>query len=188
MKHLEEKHIKDMQVVLNRADLLNRLPKNGVVAELGVDTGRFSAQIMEIAFPKRLYLIDPWDTERYNTLKMLAVKERFKKEIDDKRVIIIRQRDEEALRDFGRNTFDWVYIDTYHDYWNTRTELELCRLKVKKGGIIAGHDYTQGNIVNGAKYGVVEAVHHFCVKQNWKFILLTHEEGRHLSFALKEIV
>jgi len=33
--------------------------------------------------------------------------------------------------------------------------LELCLHKVKDGGIIAGHDYCQGDINNAQPYGVV---------------------------------
>ena len=43
-----------------REDLLRFLPKNAVVAEIGVAHGDFSAQILEQSSPERLYLIDPW--------------------------------------------------------------------------------------------------------------------------------
>lgn len=36
---LEEKHIKNLKVVLNRNKLLELLPKNAIVAELGVGEG-----------------------------------------------------------------------------------------------------------------------------------------------------
>ena len=38
---LEEGHIANLQTVLNRNALLQRLPKNGIVAELGVNEGGF---------------------------------------------------------------------------------------------------------------------------------------------------
>ena len=41
-------------------DLLRFLPKNAVVAEIGIAKGDFSAQILEQSSPKRRYLIDPW--------------------------------------------------------------------------------------------------------------------------------
>jgi len=60
-------------------------------------------------------------------------------------------------------------------------------LKVKDGGIIAGHDYCKGNVKIALEYGVVQAVNEFCLKFNWEFIYLTHETDRALSFAIQKI-
>ena len=121
--------------------MLKFFPKNGIIAELGVDKGDFSNKIISLTQPKKLYLIDIWDSERNNKNKMNYVKKRFEKEIDAGRVVIIRGRSEKELKKFENAYFDWVYIDTAHSYQQTVKELELCRLKVKDGGIIAGHDY-----------------------------------------------
>ncbi len=118
---------------------------------------------------------------------MVYVKKRFQKEIDAGKVIIIRDTSEKELKKFENGYFDWVYIDTAHSYQQTVKELELCRLKVKDDGIIAGHDYCQGNINKAIAYGVVQAVNQFCIKYNWEFIYLTHETERTLSFAIKKI-
>ena len=60
-------------------------------------------------------------------------------------------------------------------------------MKVKDGGIIAGHDYCQGNINDALAYGVVLAVNQFCIKYDWEFIYITHKTDRNLSFAIKKI-
>lgn len=184
---LQQKNIKHLKVVLNREDLLNLLPKNGVVTELGVDKGGFSAKIISFTKPEKLYLIDTWDSERYNKNKMNYVKKRFQKDIDTGLVTIIRGTSERVLKKFENGYFDWVYLDTSHSYKQTVKELELCRKKVKDGGIITGHDYCQGSINKALAYGVVQAVNQFCVKNDWEFIYLTHEPSRVLSFAIKKI-
>ena len=38
-------------------------------------------------------------------------------------------------------TLDWVYLDGRHDYDGVREDIEIWLPKIKKGGIIAGHDY-----------------------------------------------
>ena len=43
-----------------RRDLLERLVPNGVGAELGVFRGEFSRELLEVARPRRLYLVDGW--------------------------------------------------------------------------------------------------------------------------------
>ncbi len=185
---LQQKNIKNLKVVLSREELLKFLPKHGIVTELGVDKGDFSIKIISLTHPKKLYLIDTWVSERYNENKMNYVTKRFKKEIDAGIVAIKRGTSEKELNKFEDNFFDGVYIDTSHSYKQTVEELELCRMKVKDGGIIAGHDYCQGNITEALAYGVVQAVNQFCINQDWEFIYLTHETDRNLSFAIKKII
>lgn len=45
---------------LPRAQLLHFLPQGGEVAEIGVAEGDFSQEILAIAAPDALHLIDPW--------------------------------------------------------------------------------------------------------------------------------
>lgn len=184
---LTYKNIGNLKVILNRDELLELLPKNGIIAELGVDMGDFSKQIISHAKPKKLYLIDSWDSKRFSLDKMDHVKKRFHNEINAGIVLIRRGRSEQELEKFENNYFDWVYIDTTHSYLQTLKELELSRIKVKDGGIIAGHDYSKGNISKASEYGVVEAVNHFCIKYDWEFIYLTHETTRSLSYAIRKI-
>lgn len=51
-----------------------------------------------------------------------------------------------------------------------KKDLELCRLKVKKSGLICGHDYCEGNPITRVKYSVIQAVSEFCKKYDWKII------------------
>ena len=187
MVSLKDANIKNLKVILNKYKLLQNLPKNAIVAELGVDNGDFSEKIMTITTPKKLYLIDIWKTNRYNRNKMDYVKKRFENDINLKRISVIRGKSEEELEKFDNNFFDWIYIDTTHSYLQTIKELNICRLKVKNNGIIAGHDYSKGNIKKGLPYGVVLAVNEFCQKNHWEFLYLTHETNRNLSYAIRKI-
>jgi hypothetical protein len=49
--------------------------------------------------------------------------------------------DRAALREFPDAYFDWVYVDTSHQYQHTRDELTLLDLKVKPDGVISGDDW-----------------------------------------------
>ena len=94
----------------------------------------------------------------------------------------------EVVKDFNDNYFDLVYIDTSHSYKTTIEELELYSEKVKIDGVIAGHDYILGNWNGMIRYGVIEAVHEFCVKHNWEIMYLTTELNDNPSFAIRRIV
>ena len=43
---IQNKHLVNAKMLPNREQLLENLPKNGIVAELGVDNGRFSEKIL----------------------------------------------------------------------------------------------------------------------------------------------
>ena len=42
---------------------------------------------------------------------------------------------------FENETFDFIYIDANHEYEDIKRDIKLCLPKLKKGGVIAGHDY-----------------------------------------------
>ncbi len=184
---LQKKHLNNVVVLPTRIDLLEQLPKNAIIAEVGVAKGRFSEKILNITRPKTLHLIDSWQSKLFGNKARTLVQDRFKKQIELGIVKVRHGCSTDVLFSFPDKYFDWVYLDTDHTYTTTHKELELCRQKVKPGGIIAGHDYTPRHYRNGNVFGVAEAVNEFCFKHSWKFVLLTHETHRHLSFALKKI-
>ena len=184
---LSFRHLENLVAVPNRIELLRKLPRGGVVAEIGVDTGRFSEKILSENEPSKLHLIDVWNSERYGLNKKNEVEKKFKDHINSKRVQINFGYSTEAVSNFEDDYFDWIYIDTDHSYGTTIKELNLYASKIKKGGIIAGHDYVEGYWNGLVKFGVIEAVHEFCVLQNWEFVYLTMENREHRSFAIRKI-
>ncbi len=185
--NFQEIHLKNLVSLTDRIELLKKLPKNSVVAEIGVNEGDFSEKILSLCHPKKLILIDIWASIRYHSGLFDKVKSRFAKQIRDQQVEIIRDLSFGAIAQCPDQYFDWVYLDTDHTLATTRRELELLRPKMKPGGIIAGHDYIMGNWNAGYRYGVMEAVHEFCLIYNWEMIFLTHELNDHPSFAIKAI-
>lgn len=178
-------HIQSAKLLVDRDQLLRVLPKKGIVAEIGVAEGNFSQQILEIASPAQLHLIDAWHSERYDSTMHKLVKSRFEEEIKSGSVSIHRGMSTIVGQQFPDRFFDWVYIDTDHSYNTTREELEIYRKKVKKHGVIAGHDFTKGNFDDWIPYGVVEAVFEFCTKYDWKLIYMTMELTGYPSFAIQ---
>ncbi|MCB0647085.1 MAG: class I SAM-dependent methyltransferase [Saprospiraceae bacterium] len=185
--HLKPHHIQNTKLLANRNELLKALPKGGICAELGVDTGGFSSSIFSIVHPNKLYLIDAWNSERYSESKMAEVENKFVEEIRSGQIELIRGLSTEVVNSFQNNYFDWIYIDTDHSYETTARELELYRQKVKEDGLICGHDYIVGNWNAHIRYGVMEAVSEFCNLYNWELIYLTTEMDIKPSFAIRKI-
>lgn len=184
---LVNKNVDGAKLIANRNELLKHLPKNGIVAELGVDKGLFSQQIIDVCKPKKLHLIDIWSSKRFNETKALGVAEKFKDKIDDGSVVINKKISTEVVNDFHNKYFDWIYIDTDHSYENTLAELKSYATKIKENGFIAGHDFATGNWLRGIKYGVIEAVCEFCVTENWKLVFITADYHEAPSFVIQRI-
>ncbi|MCU0901608.1 MAG: class I SAM-dependent methyltransferase [Cypionkella sp.] len=144
-----------------RGRLLKLLPKNAVVAEIGVWEGDFSQRILEICEPKELHLIDPWlylpeftnagfgkkKNEHLMEVRYQNVVARFK---DDPRVKIHRATSDVALGAMADGSLDWVYIDGNHNEPFIGNDLALCLRKVKPQGIISGDDYNWQAEASGA--------------------------------------
>ncbi|EMN5249405.1 class I SAM-dependent methyltransferase [Citrobacter cronae] len=184
---LHRQNMENCRLLLDRDELLTLMPKNAVVAEIGVDKGDFSEKILTVCSPATLFLVDAWHTERYHDGLFNSVTQRFAKQLEDKTIDIKRGLSVETAGQFEDSSLDWIYIDTDHSYETTIRELCAYAPKIKPGGIIAGHDYTMGNFAKWYRYGVIEAVHEFCVAFNWELIFMTVDVTENQSFAIRKI-
>lgn len=179
--------IEKTKFISDRLEMLQLLPKNGRVAELGVNKGDFSAHILNICRPEKLFLVDHWKRNSKRCDKKRTVEQRFHQAIAHGRVEIVSGLSTEVAGQFEDGYFDWIYIDTDHSYQTTQQELELYRSKVKADGIIAGHDFITGNWNGLVRYGVIEAVYAFCNKYQWEILYITAEIDDHPSFAIRKM-
>ena len=58
---LADEHLRNCRLFASREELLERLPKFGIGAEIGVDRGHFSEMIFSITQPRELNLFDLTD-------------------------------------------------------------------------------------------------------------------------------
>jgi hypothetical protein len=180
---LRPEHLEGAVLLPHRDALVETLPY-GVGAEIGVAFGDFSEKLLPRA--SKLYLIDAWVGERYEPgRKMVA--DRFAAEVAQGRVVIKRAKSVDALKRLPNHSLDWIYVDSDHSLPTTRAELKLALAKVKPDGVIAGDDFSVGNPKKGLPYGVIQAVHEFCLEHGWKFTHLTMEPGVSRSWALRAI-
>ncbi len=144
-----------------RQIVLQMLPKGSVGAEIGVFKGDFSAKILEVANPKKLYLIDPWQLNespkhknaRYGPKKSSvdhqdslhqSILDKFSDNIASNQVVVIRKYSQDAAQDIADLSLDFVYIDGDHAYDGVKQDIESYYPKVKHGGLLIGDDYFSG--------------------------------------------
>jgi hypothetical protein len=157
------------EVIQSRLSLLDRLPKGGVIAELGAQTGEFSHTIMEHCAPSMLHLLGVDGDQLTHTgvrAELSAHPPRIKPHFGDAQV---------SLAKFPDNFFDIVYINGDHDYDAVQRDIAMAAPKVKPSGGLVLHAYTTWSAVSMYHCGVARAVHEFCLENPWKFRYLAFE-------------
>jgi hypothetical protein len=174
---------------IRRTQLLHFLPKGGEGAEIGVAKGEFSQSLLEVLQPRKLHLIDPWEHQTRDDYahdgnnasaeeqeqRYRAVRDKYAAEIDAGRIELHRAYSQDVAGTFADGQLDWVYIDGLHSYDGCRADLQNYKAKVKPGGFIFGHDYTNHSVAQQMDFGVVEAVDEFVQEENFAFVALTQE-------------
>lgn len=180
-------HIRGLRVVPARRDLLELLPKGAVMAEVGVAFGDFSREILDVCAPRKLYLIDLWDPDepRYGVAAMESTRRVAARELESGVAELKRGFSWDAIATLPDASLDWVYLDAAHDFDSVRKDLEAVLPKMREGGIISGHDYTRWSSAGVHRFGVVEAVNGFCLREGWEMVYLTNESDRHVSYAIR---
>ena len=161
------------------------------ICELGVATGGNLWPMICNTYPKYALAIDVWDTEacpyypqEKHDRNYAHVQKIFRKvkgwagtDLD-----IVKGDHNLLVDNYEDESFDYVYIDSDHSYEATSKDIELWWPKVKKGGILAGHDYNSRNKL----YGVVEAVNEFVEANDIDLFHLTKEFPKSWIILKKE--
>ena len=176
---------------VRRIKFLERLPKNAVVAEVGVWYGKNARNIWQAAQPEMLYLIDSWRSvyikgdEKIRTTEIWD--EMYQMVVDwasDKQIKVIRKTSQDAVMLFEDQFFDWVYVDAGHSFESCLNDLVIWHPKVKTGGYICGHDYCETAATDKKGFGVKRAVDEF-IKQNKLEIEFLSENKHATDYAIK---
>ena len=164
-----------------RERFLRNLPKHTVGAEIGVFRGQFTRHILDIVRPSRLHLVDAWwllygerypDWGAYTDHGRLGTREAYEEVREIVRrhdragaAVIHVASDLECLEGFPPETFDWVYLDSSHEYEHTQRELALLLPRMKRDGVICGDDWHDDPAHE--HHGVARAVREFCEREGW---------------------
>lgn len=136
-----------------------------VGAEIGVQHGEHAESIFKLLHPKKLFLIDPYlpyfeDGVTKNPASSEVNAHERLKEYGSK-AIWIKERSPEALEKLPM--LDFCYIDGCHLYPFVKKDLWSAWTKIKKGGILGGHDFCADYI------GVCESVLEFTYHNQLEF-------------------
>lgn len=147
-------------------------PRPGMMlGELGCNMGASTMVLADIAEKKggTLIVIDWFQGSESdgNMIIPAGMKNRFLDATKDKDFIFFPVESGLAASIIKDETFDFFWIDADHRYHAIKRDIELWLPKVKKGGILSGHDYDapehderhiESDYVRGVHHGVTKAV------------------------------
>lgn len=110
-------------------------------AEVGVSKGRFSKHLCIFCPKLKLYSIDAWEFNGETKEGMEELFQNAKSRLSSLNCQIVRDWSMNTVKRFADKSLDFVYIDAAHDYDHVYEDIREWSKKVKKGGIVAGHDY-----------------------------------------------
>ncbi len=164
-----------------RRDLWNLIEEPGPGAEIGVAEGNFSRDIL--SWPEGrisiLYMVDRWKcvpTVRGDSAMKQEWHERNLLQAREKaspfgaRAVIMRGESVEMAASMSFGYLSFLYIDADHSFEGVTRDLEAWVPRVRRGGVVALHDY------ESPQYGVKKAVTAFCAKHNLHVRLIPEDK------------
>ena len=123
-------------------------------AEIGVREGVFSRCLCESIKDIDLLCVDIW--EPYSGHRKAKANEKYadaQKRLKPFNAKLIKMSGLDMAKKVPNNSLDFVYIDAAHRFDDVMQDIIVWSPKVRKGGIVSGHDYYRGR-----NNGVVPAV------------------------------
>jgi methyltransferase family protein len=149
-------------------------------AEIGVQQGKYSELLIRDTGFLHFFCIDPWcvwpDTEYGNDSANVDqsthdsyYEDTVKRLEPYDNVSVLQLTSAEASTRLPDDYLDFVYLDANHSFITVKEDIEIWYPKIRRGGILAGHDYLteeKKNEVNRPYYGVKKAVDFFCLEHD----------------------
>ena len=117
------------------------------VAEIGVAQAFSASYVLNTSAVDKYYMVDP-ASSRGIIITLSKYRER---------AVFLCMTSEAASNQFDNESLDMVIIDALHDYDHVKQDLTLWLPKVRRGGIITGHDYNSKRFP-GVKQAVYEVL------------------------------
>lgn len=124
-------------------------------AEIGVQSGKNAKMMLDLIPGLTLICIDPWKGFSRTTNEVRASRHynQCVERLKGCPVKYMVTTSLEAVQQIEDGSLDFVYIDALHNFCSVMMDIIQWTPKVRKGGIVAGHDYFENY-----KFGVVDAV------------------------------
>lgn len=159
-------------------------------AEIGVEQGKFTKILFDANPGAHISAIDAWAAykgyrDHVSQEKLDGFKQATEELLNGYNVEIIKGYSMDVVKNFEDESLDFVYIDGNHDFINVAQDIYHWHQKVKKGGIVSGHDYRRGSTAHGWKCDVKDVVQAWTYSQGIGPLFITSGERSPSWFYVK---
>lgn len=130
--------------------------KTGIAVEVGVQFGRNLKNLCK-NYSGMVYGVDIWRD-------VGAEEEALKWLKDNNNKVLVTGKSVDIAKTYTNESLDFVYIDADHSYDNVKADFEAWYPKVRKGGLVMGHDYGLNGDCEDVKKYIDELI-----SKGWKF-------------------
>jgi hypothetical protein len=195
---LEMSHMPNCKVFPNRQSVLKTLPKNGIIAEVGVAYGDFSEILIDELNPKLFFAIDlfsiikkedePWGKSEL-AQKQQTHEEYYTSRFQSKDSVVKLKKGYswDKLAEFEDAYFDYVYLDAGHTYPDVAKDVEILASKIKVGGYIQFNDYATIAPTWLIPFGVARAVNELLLKGDYQMVAFCLQNGGYHDVLVQKI-
>lgn len=116
-----------------------------VGAEIGVFQGAYSHRLLRFCPGLKLYGVDIWEIydgyKDYQPRHMASAYQKAQENVKGFDCTLIKGWSTEVVKQFKDESLDFVFLDGNHSYEYVVADIAAWSKKVRKGGIIYGHDF-----------------------------------------------
>lgn len=155
--------------------------------EIGVEKGKNAQTMFEIIPNLKLYGVDPYKQHpqasyayhaairHWNTQYLKNCKHQCLKRMKGRNFTLLQGFSKDMVEKIEDNSLDFIYIDADHSYDFVMMDIILWGRKVRKGGIVSGHDYFYDNNKPGRQAKVTQAVNDYTKVHGIKFFITSED-------------
>jgi len=163
-------------LLTSREEILRRLPKGGICAEIGTKEGFFAEKMLAIVQPAQLHIFEIDDAALRARRTDLLTRREVEVHLGDSSTM---------LATFPDDHFDWIYIDGDHSYEGVARDIHVARTKVKPGGLLIFDDFAVWSAGECIDYGVPYAVCELSEQHGFNFIYFALDGALYNNVALR---
>ena len=187
--------VENATVLADRDALLPLLPRGGVVVEVGVGLGDFSAKLIEACRPAEFIAID---TFRLHELPLFWGRPPsdifgdrthgawYRDRFGSASVRILEGPSHAQMLQLSDEAADVIYIDADHTRPGVAADLAVAARKIKPDGWLVINDYILVDQLGATEpYGVIYATNEFMLEHRWAMQYLTLHSHMYCDVVLR---
>src|SRR3990167_3818018 len=157
--------------------------------EIGVEKGKNAQTMFEIIPNLKLYGVDPYkqhpqasyvyhaEIRHWNAQYLHNAKRQCLKRMKGRNFTLLQGFSEDMAKSIEDNYIDFFYLDADHSYDFVMQDIILWGRKIRKGGIISGHDYYPNKDRSPRRAKVTQAIDDYTNVHGIKFYITSEDHS-----------